>query len=78
MEAAEERFHEEQRGVPVPRGSEEVGADGLVEGGVGGVDEQVVHLAGEDAVGRRERARQNQAQIRQVQVVGRGGLQEVG
>ena len=50
MEAAEERFHEEQRGVPVPRGSDEVGADGL---GVGGVDEQVVHLAGEDAVGRR-------------------------
>ena len=78
MEAAEERFDEEQRGVAVPRGSEEVGADGLVEGGVGGVDEEEVHLAGEDAVGRRQRARQNQAQIGQVKVVGRGCLEEVG
>ena len=59
VEAAEERFDEEEGRVTFPRGSEEVGADVIMEGGVGGVDEKIVHLAGKNAAGGRERARQN-------------------
>ena len=59
MEAAEERFDGEERRVAFPRGSEEVDADVSMEGGVGGVDEKIVHLAGKHAAGRRQRTRQN-------------------